>query len=189
MIEYERKFRVAPDSVPVTADWLTDHGEPLGTSSQSDVVLLRGATSFDGFVAGEPVARIRTTQDGRVTLTVKAVVTSRGDCREHEIEIDSTSEALGILDLLGFRRVVVIEKHRRSWRLGSVTVAIDEVVGLGTFVEVEWLCSVPEGDSAQAETVLSAAAADLGLRDADRVSEKYDQLLSATGRASRTRAR
>ena len=57
--------------------------------------------------------------------------------REVEVGVSDPERAGEILEALGFTRVAVIRKRRSVYRLGDVNVYLDEVEGLGSFVEIE----------------------------------------------------
>lgn len=87
----------------------------------------------------------------------------------------------GVLERLGFMRVRAVVKRREPWSLGwqgrDVEVALDEVEGLGTFVELETGASRESFEDAKAS--LLALAERLELRDSERRS--YLALLLAQG--------
>lgn len=56
---------------------------------------------------------------------------------EHEIKISSFEEAKEILKKLKFREVAAIRKQREYYALDNFIIALDEVEGLGSFIEVE----------------------------------------------------
>lgn len=76
---------------------------------------------------------------GRSTMTYKgpkleAVTKSR---EEFQVGVDDYEGAVAILERLDFRRVARVTKHRELYALEGYRVMLDEVEGLGTFVEVE----------------------------------------------------
>ena len=85
--------------------------------------------------------RIRTNPDKSVfeytrTINIKA----DGDydyAEEYETEISSPEELKKILEFLDFKKFVTVEKNREYWMCGGIEVALDEIKGLGTFVEAE----------------------------------------------------
>lgn len=87
----------------------------------------------------------------------------------------------GVLERLGFTRVREVVKRREPWSLQwqgrDIEVALDEVEGLGTFVEIETGASRESFDAAKA--ALLALAEHLELRDSERRS--YLALLLAQG--------
>jgi adenylate cyclase, class 2 len=82
-----------------------------------------------------------------------------------------------ILTHLGYRAVAVVEKQRRIYHLErgpfSLEICLDDVEGLGRFVEIEIVA--PEEQLADARRVVQDLAAALGLRTSERRS--YLELL------------
>ena len=95
-----------------------------------------------------------------------------------EIEVglgdgDRTFEDLGrVLVHLGYRPSGIVQKHREVYELRrngfTLEVCLDDVVGLGLYVEVEIQATERQFEKAK-ETLLEAAAA-LGLKDSERRS-------------------
>jgi adenylate cyclase, class 2 len=85
-----------------------------------------------------------------------------------------------LLTHLGYRPVAVVQKQRRIYHLErssfSLEVSLDEVHGLGDFVEVE--TQAPEERFADARRVVLELAAELGLTASERRS--YLELLLET---------
>jgi adenylate cyclase class 2 len=76
---------------------------------------------------------------------------------------------------MGFRPTVRIVKTRRTGTLGDLILCVDELDGLGAFLEVERM--VPDGvpgEAVQAE--LSRFVASLGI-DAEQTGQTYDVLV------------
>lgn len=104
----------------------------------------------------------------------KALITYKGpkqDNRSHtrtELETGVQDAAIlhAILDRLDFRPVLTVHKKRRSLCRASVTLCLDEVKGLGAFLELETV--VP--DSADTQIKESALSELLSLLDALGVS-------------------
>ena len=82
-----------------------------------------------------------------------------------------------LLYALGFRAVGVVKKRRwpgaLDWQGKNVVVALDDVDGLGTFVELEILCE--ECDVNASKVAMNSLAAELGLSQSERRS--YLELL------------
>ena len=101
--------------------------------------------------------------------------------RELELPLDS-SDADGkqfaeLLAALGFESVAVVRKHRRTfhieWNGRVVEGALDDVDGVGSFVELELQADEAELD--EARTTIAAIADDLNLGPSERRS--YLELL------------
>jgi len=56
---------------------------------------------------------------------------------EFELKIDDAKTAETILKKLGFSRETVIQKTRLEYKLGRFNIVLDDVKGLGKFIEVE----------------------------------------------------
>ena len=85
------------------------------------------------------------------------IQTTIGDARALEL----------VLLRLGFKRALLYEKRRQSWKLGQCRVELDTVPLLGTFVEVE-------GPSEQA---IATVLAELELAEAKSLKKSYPSLL------------
>jgi len=119
------------------------------------------------------------TREERATLTFKGPrdagpVKSRA---EFETAVDDPGALVAILAALGFRERVSYEKHRETWRLGPCEVCLDELPGVGRFVEIE-------GPDARA---IDAARAALGLHAAAEEPRTYAELAAVPPRAGARR--
>jgi len=125
------------------------------------------------FAVTDEALRIR--EDGQsVRLTYKGpliddVAKSR---LELETGIESAEVAAGILEALGFRLVRVVSKQRRPFQLqwlgAQIEAVIDQVEGLGEFVELETISDL-DGHQAARDQLLDLAA-ELGLEHSERCS-------------------
>ena len=57
--------------------------------------------------------------------------------QEIEIEIQDAESIKKLLSVLGYEKVLVVEKKRRLWRFGGCAVCLDQLPLLGDFVEIE----------------------------------------------------
>jgi adenylate cyclase class 2 len=89
---------------------------------------------------------------------------------EHETAIADADAALTILASLGFQPVIVYEKHREAWQLGSCEVSLDELPRLGWWLEVE-------GPN---EPAVQAAIQQLGLTETP-TRQTYVEMAAAHG--------
>ena len=58
-------------------------------------------------------------------------------CNEFETKLESFEKMEKILKSLDFKEAVVVEKVRATWMYKDVEIVIDEVTGLGCFIELE----------------------------------------------------
>ena len=135
MMEYEVKIRVA-DLGPVRARLAALGIRPEGKATERDRYF--NSPSRD-FATTDEAIRIRTS--GReTTLTYKGPKVGLGGikAREELIAPVASAEPLGeILHRLGFPETAVVVKERETYRVEGTSVALDEVRGLGSFVEIE----------------------------------------------------
>ncbi len=112
-------------------------------------------------------------------LGLAAAAPLPGGPRGGQATLDRWTE---LLEALGFRRVRDVAKRRRTarvpWQGTEVEVALDSVVGLGEFVELELQAS--QGEVPQAIACLESLARALGCEGTERRS--YLELLISAGR-------
>jgi adenylate cyclase class 2 len=105
---------------------------------------------------------------------------------EHETIVEQPGEAAAILQALGLEEIARIRKWRKLGVKGDVTVCVDEVADLGSFVEFELLYRGPPPTSAQDE--LHEMALSLLPGAFNRVLSGYDELALAQRKSSSRRA-
>lgn len=85
--------------------------------------------------------RIRTNPDKVIFEYDKSIninISGGQECaEEYETEISNPDEFRDILKFLDFKKIVTVEKQREYWDCGNIEIALDEVDGLGCFVETE----------------------------------------------------
>jgi adenylate cyclase class 2 len=134
------------------------------------------------FAASDEALRIRRT-DRSSYLTYKGpkVDTTTKTRREIELELwaqEAKVQSLeNLLEALGFTPVAEVCKYRRkasiSWQGREIEAALDEVVDVGTFVELELVAE--EDDVEPAKACIASLARELGLSGSERRS--YLELL------------
>jgi adenylate cyclase class 2 len=116
-----------------------------------------------------------------VTYKGPKIDTTTKTRREIEMPLSDGQQGAGqfgeLLEALGFSRVAEVNKTRRKATLlyqgSTVEIALDEVTGIGTFVELE--VSADEKGLAAAKEVINALGNELALCDPERRS--YLELL------------
>ncbi len=145
MIEVEVKVRVG-DPGGFMKNLEKAGAEFLKEESQRDVYLKHPCRDFH---QSDEALRIREAE-GRFLLTYKGPkVGGVGKSRE-EVETEVGEGIAEVLRKVGFEVADVVEKVRRVYRLGKVTVCLDRVEGLGWFAEAE----VRAGEPSQEEELL-----------------------------------
>jgi adenylate cyclase class 2 len=179
--EVEVKYRVLDLDVLVSA--LADCGVDLGNCvMQDDQAYAPVSWQYGQPRIGVPFARLRTVA-GQHVFTVKRPAENVLSCEEHESTVADREEMHQALVAMGFRATQRIRKTRRCGTAlaGAVSVCVDEVDGLGVFLELERM--VPDGvpgDVIQAG--LAEFAGSLGVA-AERVEDTYDALIRAAAPA------
>jgi adenylate cyclase, class 2 len=173
--EAEVKYRVQDREALLVA--LAAHGiEPGPPVVQDDQAYAPTTWSYGDSRIGVPFVRLRTV-DGRHTFTLKRPADNALSCDEHETAVADREQMHAAILAMGFRATVRIAKVRRSAELPDGVLCVDDVAGLGTFLELERIVGdgVP-GEAVQAE--LAAFVAALGIA-ASRTEETYDSLVRA----------
>ena len=153
-------------------------GGVLGESvRQEDTVYVKEVGSLDIFLSNDHFLRIRKTPEnviftlkyhpGRNTTAIDAMPI------EHEVTVDKKEELEKMLRLLGFVPAVTIIKTRRTAHVGEYEVCIDEVEGLGSFIEVEKLLEHEE-DTEPTLSEMRDLLATLGVATEDIGVKRYD---------------
>jgi len=88
--------------------------------------------------------------------------------QEIELEIKDADSVRKLLSALGYEQSLVVEKKRRLWQLGDCEVALDRLLLLGDFVEIEG----PD------EEKIANAQEKLGLSDLSHIAESYASLVT-----------
>jgi len=97
---------------------------------------------------------------------------------ESTVTVDDSKKLGTILESLGFRNVATIKKKRVFYSIGMVTVGVDEVQDLGSFVEFEIMVEGKDGVSS-ARASLQSLIRQLGLDVTQSVRESYLELYLA----------
>ncbi len=116
-------------------------------------------------------------QDGKLLIfTVKKPVQNEMDCLEYEISIDSEMDLRGMMKLFGYKEGVTVVKTRKTCIYNAYTITLDDVVGLGSFVEIERVLT--DGDALKIQDEMFIFARDiLGLKKDEKVMKGYDILM------------
>ena len=144
--------------------------EPI---TQRDVVYNEpGATSN---TPGFNFLRVRTVSTGKAYFTLKQTVKDL-DKIEHETEITNPDEMLAMVQLMHYELFNDLTKTRRSGKVGDYELNVDEIDGLGAFVEVEKLCD-DTVDSDAVRDELWQFLGQFGVTRDDEVTKGYDILM------------
>lgn len=144
MLEVELKAALTTEQ----AAGLPDRLEAMGFADsallqETDLYWNGGGRDFretDEALRLRRVADLRT-QKAENLLTYKGPRRdSRSNTRlEHETSVGSMETARQLLEALGYQAAYIVEKRRREFTREGITVCLDQVAGLGNYLELEIL--------------------------------------------------
>ncbi len=144
------------------------------TLHQFDRVFLPKGITFKSVVPGTNALRIREEND-RVFFTLKQRQNVELSAVEAEIEVTDAQALPHLIELLGFYEAVTIDKKRRKAEYGEYEICLDEVKGLGSFVEVQ---KFSEGDGEIIQNELFEFLKKFGIDERSREKKGYDTLMN-----------
>lgn len=171
MIEVEVKVPADHDEV---GERLREIGAVrVGGRTQRDVYY---SAPHRDFMETDEALRVRQ-EDDEAYLTYKGPKRRDGtkSRKEVEVEVGSAGTMDQVLESLGFREYGVVEKQRMVYELGDYEVVLDDVEGLGEYVEVE--TEAGEMDYGEARDGALDLLERLGLDPRDSVRTSYLELL------------
>ncbi len=142
---------------------------------QDDIIFANNNGPFTKHQPGENILRIRKA-DNKFLFTVKQSQKTEMDAIEHEIMVDNPKELYSIIKLLGYKEEVRVHKKRIKTKHKNWEICIDEVRGLGRFIEVEEITN-EKADSERVQEKLFVFLETLGIKRKDRVMSGYDTLV------------
>ena len=136
---------------------------------------------FEPLIGNWVYPRLRIQTGKPLTLTIKKPLKNEMDCREHELHIDNAEELRGMMDMLGYKEGVTVEKTRRTCTFRGYTLTLDEVVHLGNFIEIEHV--IADGDAEKIQNEMFKFAKEMfGLGQDAVVMKGYDILMHDFGK-------
>lgn len=173
MREIEVKFRVA--STQEAEQALEALGIQLGEAlEQDDQAFAPVGWDYASARFGKTFARLRT-ENGRHSFTVKRPENNES-CLEYETDITDRPAMHQAILALGYYPTTRIVKRRRVGELGSFHICLDEVEGLGSFLEVEAMAEDDEQGASEVYRTLVQFAEGLGL-EVEQTHHGYDRLI------------
>jgi len=142
---------------------------PRGVSEEVDTYFQHPCRDF---AATDEALRVRVA-GGTAVLTYKGPRVGAGAKTRVEVTASAEPTVVEVLERLGFVKVAAIKKRREYYEGLGVLVSLDEVEGLGEFVEIEKVVAREE-DIPSAVEELSRIASLLGL--VEEVKETYLEL-------------
>ena len=172
MKEIEIKIRIVDPEK--TIDLLEKQGcvfsQPI---RQQDAVFIPNEVPTVPCPAGTNVLRIRKQGDKNILTLKRSDVGNHLSKLEHELEIGNSEEMKKIIFLLGFKLIADTTKMRRKCKIKDYEICVDQVEGLGSFLEIERM-SAEDPERIQEEML--AFLSSIGIDATDRVYVGYDIL-------------
>lgn len=147
MIEIEAKFKLSDNMIrdKLIAVLKSQFVVPASVKRQIDTIFLLPEQVDTPIIPGSKVMRVRDVlnpetseiQQSLMTLKIERQVKLVSD--EYEFAVDSGDMAHQMLTALGWQEVVTVDKVRLESKTEDYTICVDEVAGLGLFIELEVL--------------------------------------------------
>ena len=141
---------------------------------QKDTIFLKQGITYDQIRPGVVVLRVRE-QGEKTFFTLKMRGPVELNKIEHELMVDNADEAEAIIKNLGFYKVMGVNKVRRKCQWRDYEICLDEVEGLGTFIEIEQKTETEDGKATTEK--ISEFLQSLGINKIDHVHQGYDTLI------------
>jgi adenylate cyclase class 2 len=180
VMEYEVKIRVR-DLGSIRARLASLGIRPGASLEERDLYFNSPARDFG---VTDEALRIRSTGEGS-SLTYKGPKIGLAGVKAREelvVPVGSGEVLEGILLRLGFTRTAVVEKMRETFRVEGTFVTLDEVKGLGSFVEIE---APPGMDEAGAVALIGRVRENLAVAG-EETPLSYLEMILATRRGARS---
>lgn len=143
---------------------------------QDDQAYAPASWQFGDSKLGVSFLRLRTVT-GRHCFTLKQPAQNEQACLEYETEVADRDAMHHAALHMGYRPTVRIVKTRRTASIDGCSLCVDDLEGVGGFIEAERM--VPDDADAHAvQAKLAALIESLGVA-ATRIAETYDSLVHA----------
>ena len=173
MLEIELKARVE-DLSAVRSALRDRNARFLHRSHEHDIYY--NAPHRD-FGKSDEALRIRYS-DGKAVVTYKGAKLKNLGLKARE-ELNTAVESGGVFEQilfrLGFKKTATVDKWRETYVLADATIALDEVEGLGSFVEVE---VIAESDKNAVLATIDRLKNELGIKGEAILSSYLELILS-----------
>ncbi|MCS7139986.1 MAG: class IV adenylate cyclase [Candidatus Nezhaarchaeota archaeon] len=172
MIEIEVKVTLNKEEKEEVVRRLNSFGEFVGVYVEEDVFFkcLR-----DPSYGREKTLKLRR-RDDKIKLIFKHRVPSKEFKKSLEIEVEligsDLKSILQLLEYLGFKESMTIKKKRLTYRMGDCLINLDDVEGLGSFIEIEIIAG-EEDAHAKIRELLSR----LGLLGKELINRSYAEII------------
>lgn len=173
MIEIEVKVGLN-DPKRVERSLIAFGATPIGIEEQADTYYNSPERDFG---KTDEALRIRG-GDKEFYLTYKGPKLDKVSKTRTEVEVSiNDAYSMGeILSALGFTPVRNVVKKRKKYRLGELLISLDEVRGLGSFMEVEFLAKDSHSNNEKLESIFKFIEK-LGISRESTIRESYLEMM------------
>ncbi len=172
--EVEVKIPLEKDERTELERRLKDYGTYIGKRVEEDFFFkhpnLLNATKI------LKLRKLNNSNEGSLIFKLKKLNDKLKDSIEFEVKIDKVDVMMRVLEFLGFEVLGKVKKTRTTYFVDNAYVHIDEIEGLGVFIEIEVLTSDKEGLS-NPEDVIKRVLLKLGLNDKKMICSGYLEML------------
>jgi adenylate cyclase class 2 len=138
---------------------------------QEDIIFLDAKMTEYKIVEGTIVLRIRN-ENGKYTFTIKQQLGRDLSSKEYEVEISNATSMYAMLQLMGFKELVRVNKTRLKGKYKSYNLCIDNVERLGNFLEIE--CLTERTDYEVVQNEMLTFLKEIGIDTIQQVTVPYD---------------
>jgi len=134
--EVELKYPLKNPKKTIT--WLNNNATKKSEKSQKDTYYI---PKHRDFTKADPISEwLRLRESEKNTINYKhwhnKDSNDANSCDEYQTVVDIKSMSL-ILKALDFKKIIIVDKKRMTWDYKKAEIAIDNVTGLGYFIELE----------------------------------------------------
>lgn len=175
MREVEVKAKIS--DLELTLEKLKELGCEFGQEiSQKDIIYIKNGLTLVGKKERNFIALRTRSQEEKTLFTLKKSQENELDSIEIEFEIGDAEKMKLVLEMLGYNEIVRVNKIRKKCKYNKYEICLDEVDGLGKFIEVEEIIK-DNGDSLRVQKELWNFLSSIGVKEEDRVVNGYDVLM------------
>jgi adenylate cyclase class 2 len=181
MIEVEAKVSV-DDFTPVREALKKIYTSFIGYSRDDDMYFNHPCRDFKNT---DEALRIRNSSSEGYIVTYKGprFQSSTKSRVELNMKVENIQEFLQLLKHLGFEFSAHVTKLRETWKIRDLSISLDDVKGLGKFVEIEVKVD-NEFEAEDAEAIINGFLQKLGLDGKPTIRESYLELIIQNGAKS-----
>ncbi|MDB4992376.1 MAG: putative Adenylyl cyclase CyaB [Parcubacteria group bacterium] len=160
---------------------LSERGCEFGQEiKQDDTIYAREIETLEIFLSNSDFLRIRVQNDGKTLFAFKhhpgRIRSLDSAPLELELEVSSREVMEHILSIMGYKEAARVTKVRRKTKYQNWEICIDDVEGLGAYVEVEELADSND-DIVSIQERMRVFLAEFGIGEEDLINNRYDVML------------